>query len=282
MLEIVDLKQKLDPAAYKRRFAPLQDRLRQLQYLARDAEIPTIIVLEGWNGSGRGNIIKHLVSRLDPRLFRVYAGAPPTPMEQRYHFLQRYQTRLPNDGEMAMFDHAWYGRVLVERADKLVSKKEWRMAYEQINQFEHWLADDGQVLIKFWLHISKKEQKKRFKEFREDPLLRRKVTAEYRRQHRQYDKWIGIVEDMLQKTDTPHAPWTIVEANDMRVARVKVFQTVVDRLRHLLEKRKAKPAEVSRTVAAHEATKADRDRRAEEDSKLAKAQAKKEGLPLAA
>jgi polyphosphate kinase 2 (PPK2 family) len=280
MLEIADLNKKLEPAAYRRIFPKLQEKLRGLQYAVRDAEIATVIALEGWDGSGRGNIIKHLVSRLDPRLFRIYPGTPPSPLEQRHHFLWRYQVNLPNDGEIALFDHSWYGRVLVERMDKLVPKKDWREAYEQINQFERWLADDGQVLVKFWLHISKKEQKKRFKEFKQDPALAYKVTKEYKRHHKQYNKWVAAVEEMLQKTDSPHAPWTIVEAEDLRWARVKVFQTLIDRIEKALARRKAAPAAVSRTVAALEATKVKRARKAAADSALAKSQARKEGLPM--
>jgi AMP-polyphosphate phosphotransferase len=280
MLEIADLKKKLDPNGYHRQFPPLQEKLRVLQYAVRGAEVPTIIALEGWDGSGRGNIIKHLLSRLDPRLVRVYAGSPPSPLELRHHFLWRYQVRLPNDGEMAIFDHSWYGRVLVERADKLARKKEWRAAYEEINQFERWLTDDGQVLIKIWLHISKKEQKRRFAEFKKDPSLAWKVTAEYKRHHHEYDKWTKVVEEMLEKTDSPHAPWTVVAAEDLRAARVQVFQALTDRLQQALDRRTSKPAEVSRTVAAHHVTDPERAKRAVHDRQLAKSQARKEGLPL--
>ena len=280
MLEIVDLSEKLSQNVYRRRFPPLQEKLRLLQYAARDAEIPVVIVLEGWDGSGRGNIVKHLMSRLDPRLFHVHAGTPPSPLESRHHFLWRYQTRLPNDGHTTLYDHSWYGRVLVERADKLVPKKQWRAAYEEINQFEHWLADDGQVFVKFWLHISKKDQKQRFAAMKRDRQRAWKLTSEYKRHHRQYDKWLEIVEEMLQKTDTPHAPWTIVPANDMRLARVRVFQTLTDCLQRELDRRKAKPLDVSRTAAAQSASKADRSQRAGRGSKLAKALARKEGLPL--
>ena len=207
MLEVADLKRELDKAQYRRVFPQLQERLRKLQYEARDAEIPTVIALEGWDGSGRGNIIKHLVARLDPRLFRVYPGMAPNDLEQRFHFLWRYQVRLPNDGEMALFDHAWYGRVLVERCDQLVKKKQWQQAYGEINDFERWLAGDGQVLVKFWLHISKKEQRRRFKKFKKDPVLGWKVSGEYKRHHREYGQWTKAVEEMLEKTSTAHAPW---------------------------------------------------------------------------
>ncbi len=250
MLETVDLKKKLSKPAYTKTMPALQEKLRGLQYAAKDAEIPVIICLEGWDTAGKGQIIKKLTEKLDPRLFRVHPGSPPTALEQRYHFLWRYQTALPNDGEMVVFDHSWYGRVLVERCDKLVGKKEWKQSYEQINQFERWLADDGQVLLKFWMHISKAEQKKRFRACLNDAALKWKITKEYKRHHRQYEKWTDAVEEMLAKTDSPHAPWTVVEANDGRYARVKVFQTLVEKVEEALAKRQAAPSGVSRTAAA--------------------------------
>lgn len=280
MLEAVDLKKNLEPAAYQRVFPKLQEKLRGLQYALRDAELPTIIALEGWDGSGRGNIIKHLTQRLDPRLFRVYPGTQPSPLERRYHFLWRYQLNLPNDGEIALFDHSWYGRVLVERVDKLVSKKLWREAYEQIDQFERWLAEDNQVLVKFWLHISRKEQKKRFDAFEKDPQLAWKVTKEYWRHHRQYDKWVGAVEDMLARTDTPYAPWTIVQANDLRWARVRVFEVLIQRIEEAIAQRKAAPEAVSRTAAAHAATQAARETQAVTDTAMARKKAREAGMPL--
>ncbi len=269
MLEALDLSKKLSKTAYKRHMDGLQERLRQLQYAAQQAELPVVICLEGWDCSGRGRVIKKLMERLDPRLFRVYPGSAPTPLEQRYHFLWRYQAKLPNDGEMALFDHSWYGRVLVERCDRLVKKKVWRQAFDQINQFERWLADDGQVLIKLWMHISKKEQKKRFKETLRDRLLRWKITKEYKRHHRQYARWLEAVEEMLARTSTPHAPWTLIEATDPRWARVRVFETIVERVERELARRQKLPAVVSRTTAAAAATKDARAARAARDRELA-------------
>jgi polyphosphate kinase 2 (PPK2 family) len=249
--------------------------LRGLQYAVKEAEIPVVVCLEGWDCAGKGRVVNKLTEKLDPRLFRVYPGSAPSPLEQRYHFLWRYQVALPNDGSMAVFDHSWYGRVLVERCDKIAKKKVWRAAYEEINQFERWLTDDNQVLIKFWMHISKKEQKKRYRETLRDPLLRWKITKEYKRHHRQYNKWVTAVEEMLAKTDTPNAPWTVVEANDLRWARVRVFETIVNRIAKALANRKAAPAAVSRTAAAAVATKAARAERAERDHKLAVEEEKK-------
>ena len=275
MLETVNLKQKLPKPVYSKRMQELQEELRQLQYAAKDAEVPITICIEGWDTAGKGQTVKKLTERLDPRLYRVYPGTAPSELEQRYHFLWRYQVALPNDGEMAVFDHSWYGRVLVERVDKLTKKKQWRESYQQINEFERWLADDGHVLLKFFLHISKKEQKKRFREALKDPLMRWKITKEYKRHHRDYAKWVVAIEDMLAKTDTPHAPWTVIPANDLRFARVKFFETVVARIQDELERRKAMPALVSRTAAAKDATRAARAADAKHDAEIARAEEKK-------
>ncbi len=250
MLETCNLTKKLSKPAYSKTMAELQEKLRGLQYLAREAEIPVTICLEGWDAAGKGMVVKKLTEKLDPRMFRIIPGSPPTELEARYHFLWRYQMALPNDGEMVVFDHSWYGRVLVERVDKVIRKKLWRQAYEEITQFERWLADDGQVLMKFWMHISKSEQKKRFREALDDPALKWKITKEYRRHHRDYDKWTEAVEEMLAKTDSPYAPWTVVEANDLRYARVKVFQTITTRIEEAIAKRKSVPELISRTAAA--------------------------------
>jgi polyphosphate kinase 2 (PPK2 family) len=275
MLDSLDLKKSLSKPAYKKEMAALQARLRGLQYEAREAEIPVIICLEGWDSAGKGAVIKKLTERLDPRLFRVHPGRAPSRNERRYHFLWRYQIALPNDGEMTIFDHSWYGRVLVERCDKLVKKKVWREAYQQINEFERWLVDDGQVLVKFWLHISKKEQRRRFQACWKDPLRRWKITKEYEQHHEQYKRWVVAVEEMLAKTNTPHAPWTVVEAEDTRWARVKVFETLVERIDQALERRRANPAEVSRTAAARVATKSAREAKAAQDSQRAREEEQK-------
>ncbi len=278
MLETVDLKKKMSKPAYAKGMATLQEKLRGLQYATKDAEVPIVICLEGWDTAGKGQIIKKLTEKLDPRMFRVHPGSPPSALEKRYHFLWRYQTALPNDGEMVVFDHSWYGRVLVERCDKLCGKKEWREAYEQINQFERWLADDGVVLLKFWMHISKAEQKKRFRACLKDPTLKWKITKEYKRHHKQYDKWTEAVEEMLAKTDSPHAPWTVVEANDIRWARMKVFQTLVEKIEEALAKRKAVPTAISRAAVAQPAMKALRaELKEQEDAAMegVKAEAKK-------
>src|SRR5437879_12437215 len=140
MLGKIDLKKKLSRAAYCRSMLELQGKLAGLQYAARGAGVAIVICREGWDTAGKGHVIKKLTEKLDPRLLRAYPGRPPTPLEQRYHFLWRYQVVLPDYGEMAVFDHSWYGRVRVERCDKLVKKRVWRTAYPHIHECERWVA----------------------------------------------------------------------------------------------------------------------------------------------
>lgn len=236
MLDTINLKKSLSKSAYQKAMPDLQERLRKLQYTARAANLTTVICLEGWDAAGKGAITRKLAQKLDPRLFRVHAGTPPTPLELRYHFLHRYQDNLPNYGEMALFVHAWYRRVLDDRCDKLVKKVEWRDAYQQINEFERWLSDDGQLVVKFWMHISKKKQKQRFEKYLDDPNLAWRVTKDYRHHHRDYGRWLDAVEEMLAKTETNHAPWTVVEANDQRWASVRIFEVLTQRMQEQLDR----------------------------------------------
>ncbi len=280
MLEAVDLRRSLSKTRYQRVFPPLQERLRQLQYQLLAAEIPTIIVLEGWDAAGKGSIIGRLTERLDPRAFRAHAGAPPSELERRYHWLWRYQIRLPEDGQIALYDHSWYGRVLVERVEGYVKKKVWRQAFDQINQFERWLADDGQVLVKLFFHIAPDEQRRRLKAAEKDPRERWRVEKEDWRRNRHYDEWIPAIEEMLARTDTPHAPWTVVEATDARWTRVRVFETLVRSMEEALKRRQQAPASVSRTRLAREATRQAREQRAQDDLARTRSVAAEAGLPL--
>lgn len=280
MLETVDLDRGLSKDEYQQVFPDLQERLRRLQYQLLEAEVPMIIVFEGWDAAGKGTTIRHLTERLDPRAFRAWPGSPPSELEQRYHFLWRYQVRLPEDGHMALFDHSWYGRVLVDRVEKWVKPRHWRTSYPEINELERWLTDDGQVLVKFWFHISQEEQRRRLKKMQKDPAARWQLQKEDWRRNRRYDEWLAAVEDMLSLTDTPHAPWTIVEATDERWTRVKVFRTLVERMEDALRHREAAPAAVSRTHLAKEATKEDRERREKEQIQRVRVVANEAGLPV--
>ncbi len=191
---------------------------------------PVCVVFEGWDASGKGGAIKRLVSQLDPRHVRVVQFAAPTPDQKRHHFLWRFGTVLPGWGGMAVFDRSWYGRVLTERVEGYATEEQWTRAYAEINGFERSLADEGLVLIKFWLHISDKEQLKRFKSRESDPLKVWKLGEEDWRNRGRREEYAEAVEEMIDRTDRPWAPWHLIEGNSKRYARVKVIETVIERI----------------------------------------------------
>lgn len=280
MLETVDLDAALSRDEYESVFPPLQEKLRQLQYALLEAEIPTVVVFEGWDTAGKGTVIQRLTRKLDPRAFRAWPGTPPSELEQRHHFLWRHQLRLPEDGHMALFDHSWYGRVLVDRMEKWARRSEWEEAYAHINEFERWLVDDGQVLVKLWFHISRKEQRRRLRRMEKDRAERWKVEKEDWRRNRRYEDWSAAVEEMLARTSAPSSPWTLVEATDARWTRVKVFRALVENMQAALDRRQHAPAAVSRTHMAEKATRGVRAQRAEKDLARARTVAKDAGMPL--
>ena len=237
MLEKVDLTKSLSKQEYKERLAYLRNRLYDLQKACWDAGIPSVIVFEGWDAAGKGTSINLLTQRLDPRGFKLYPIQAPRTFEKHLPWLWRFWQKLPNYGQMAIFDRSWYGRVLVERMEGLTPETEWRRAYQDIVDFERTIADDGYVICKFFLHISKKEQKKRFKKLEQDPLESWHVQPEDWEHHHKYDEYLVAYEEMLERTETEWASWTIVEATDRYWARDKIFETITHRLEETLQKR---------------------------------------------
>jgi len=237
MLEKIDLTRKLSKQEYKSLIPRLQRRLYDLEKACWDARISSIIVFEGWDAAGKGTSINLLTSRLDPRGFKLYPIQAPRTFETHLPWLWRFWQKLPNYGEMAIFDRSWYGRVLVERVEGLTPAEEWSKGYRDIVDFERTLTDDGYVIIKFWLHISKKEQKQRFKILEKDPLKSWHVQPEDWEHYLKYGEYLVAVEEMLERTDTEWGPWTIVEATDKRWARVKIFQTLIQPLEETLKER---------------------------------------------
>jgi polyphosphate kinase 2 (PPK2 family) len=237
MLEKVDLSVKLPREEYQRWMPRLQRRLYDLEKACWDAKMPSIIVFEGWDAAGKGTSINKLTSRLDPRGFKLYPIREARTFEKHLPWLWRFWLKTPNYGEMAIFDRSWYGRVLVERVEGLTPVQEWRKGYRDIVDFERALADDGYVIIKFWLHIDKKEQKRRFRRLEKDPLKSWHVQPEDWEHHRKYNAYLLAIEEMLERTDTEWGPWTIVEATDRRWARAKIFQTIIRHLEEALKDR---------------------------------------------
>jgi polyphosphate kinase 2 (PPK2 family) len=237
MLEKVDLTRKLPKREYKKLVPRLQRRLYDLEKASWDAKIPSVIVFEGWDAAGKGTSINLLTSRLDPRGFKLHPIQAARTFETHLPWLWRFWQKLPNYGEMAIYDRSWYGRVLVERVEGLTAEAEWRKGYRDIVDFERAIADDGYVVIKFWLHISQQEQRRRFKMLEKDPLKAWHVQSEDWEHHRKYNEYLLAVEEMLERTDTEWGPWTIVEATDRRWARVKIFETIIRRLEEAISER---------------------------------------------
>lgn len=236
-LETYDLTQRLTRQEEEQRLSVAQDRLLLLRLLAGgiyDASgklgPPLCVVFEGWDASGKGGAITRLVQPLDPRHVRVVSIAAPTYDEKRHHFLNRFWQQLPGWGGMTVLDRSWYGRVLVERVEGFATEEQWRRAYEEINSFERTLAAEGMVIVKFWMHISDAEQLKRFESRSKEPLKRWKLTEEDWRNRARRSEYEEAVNAMLERTDTTVAPWTVIEGDDKRFARVKVLETVIGRL----------------------------------------------------
>ncbi len=191
---------------------------------------PICIVFEGWDAAGKGGAIKRLVEHLDPRHVRVSQFGAPTPDELRHHFLWRFWPSLPGWGGMAIFDRSWYGRVLVERVESLATEKQWRRAYDEINNFEHSLAEEGMVLVKFWLHVSHHEQLARFEARSRDPLKSWKLTDEDWRNREKRPEYEEAVNEMLFRTHRDLAPWDVISAEHKRFGRVAVITTAIKRI----------------------------------------------------
>ncbi len=235
MLSTIDMTVALDDETYKKELVLNQVALTQLGYQVYVQQRPVVIIFEGWDAAGKGGAIKRITEKLDPRGYSVYPIAAPAGEDKTHHYLYRFWRRLPEAGQIAIFDRSWYGRVMVERMEKLISKKDWEVAYRDIVDFERNLADDGALIIKFFLHISKKEQRKRFEKLTADPLNAWRVTAEDWNNHRRYEKWLQVYEEMLERTETEWGPWTIVEATDRNHTNLKVYETIIQALEERLQ-----------------------------------------------
>jgi polyphosphate kinase 2 (PPK2 family) len=246
-LDEVDLSLSIDKKEGEKRLKRAQERMTQLRLTLGgqlgDGKLgpPVLVVFEGWDASGKGGAIKRLVTPLDPRHVRVSQFAAPTHDEKRHHYLWRFWPKLPGWGGMAVFDRSWYGRVLVERVEGFASKDEWRRAYGEIRDFERSLALEGTIIVKFWLHVSSKEQLKRFESRRDDPLRSWKLTDEDWRNRKKRRSYVKAVEQMLDETDRPEAPWSVIPGDSKPYARLAVVEAVIARIEEGMRARGFKP-----------------------------------------
>jgi AMP-polyphosphate phosphotransferase len=214
-----------DEAAYKAEIERLHLRALTVQQHLHRHKRNAVVVFEGWDAAGKGGAIRRLCTTLDPRGYAVHAVGPPSEDELEHHYLWRFWRDLPGQGQLAIFDRSWYGRVLVERVDQLTPKHIWQRAYDEINEFEKLLVNDGTPVVKFYLHISKHEQAKRFEERKDNPLKSWKLTHADWKAHEQYAAYYEAVNDMLARTHTAISPWTVVSANRKWHARLQVMET---------------------------------------------------------
>jgi len=231
LLDKLDQNNSLEQDEYKRQLKKYQLEILNHQLVLRERKNSIIIVMEGPDAAGKGGAIKRLVERLDPRLVRVYSIIKPTLEEISHHYLWRFWTKLPAHGEMTIYDRSWYGRVLVERVEGFCKEQEWKRAYREINEFERLLVDDGNIIVKMFLHISKDQQLERFKRREADPYKHWKISEEDWRNRRKWNEHNEAAAEMFEKTSTEVAPWTIVPANYKWYARVQVAKTVAERLK---------------------------------------------------
>ncbi|MBP3543286.1 MAG: polyphosphate:AMP phosphotransferase [Lachnospiraceae bacterium] len=238
VLSGVDLSKTLSDKEYKKKLDALQEKLELLHSELYRLRIPVVICFEGWDAAGKGGAIKRLTSHMDPRGYQVNPTSSPNDTEKAHHYLWRFWNNMPKAGHIAIFDRTWYGRVMVERIEGFCTTEEWKRAYQEINEMEEHLTSSGCVVLKFWLHIDKDEQEKRFKERMENPAKQWKITDEDWRNREKWDEYEKAVDEMLVRTSTTYAPWEIVEANSKYYARVKVLETVVKAMEREIDKRR--------------------------------------------
>jgi polyphosphate kinase 2 (PPK2 family) len=237
VLSGLEMDKQLERDEYEEHLPILQAELHHLHMRAKDKGIASILVFEGPDGAGKGGAIRRICTALSPRNYQVHGVAKPTEEELAQHYLWRFWRKVPRDGSIAIFDRSWYGRVLVERVEGFAREDEWRRAYAEINDFEQQFNEHGIVLTKFWMHITKEEQYKRFKRREKTPHKRWKLTEEDWRNREKWAQYEQAVHDMVQYTSTPNARWTLVEGNDKRYARIAVLKHFCENLRKAVEAR---------------------------------------------
>ncbi len=236
LLSDVKFKAPMDRAEYKQTLKLRQERIHEIVHEIHSSKIPVVMVYCGWDAAGKGGCIKRLVQGIDPRAYRVTPIGVPTQDELNQHYLWRFWKQIPKRGRIEIFDRSWYGRVLVERVEGLCSNEEWQRAYREINEMEAQLADYGTLVIKFWLHIDKDIQKERFEARMANPLKRWKITDEDWRNRKKWDFYAEAVNEMIMKTDKPHAPWNIVSSACKMRARIKTIDITIKRMEQALKK----------------------------------------------
>ena len=230
LLDDLDQAETVEADIYKKKLKEYQLSLLNLQLRLSKTKHSVIMVFEGPDAAGKGGSIKRVTEKLDPRMYRVYSVIKPTTEEYQHHYLWRFWNKLPQHGQITIFDRSWYGRLLVERVEGFAREEEWKRAYREINDLEQTLHDDGAIIFKFYIHISKDEQLDRFKRREADPYKHWKISDEDWRNRHKWNEHNLAAEEMFEKTSTNHAPWVVIPGNYKWAARLKVLKTITRRL----------------------------------------------------
>lgn len=220
---------------YKEQLSKLQKKIEKLHGELYRRRIPVVLGFEGWDAGGKGGAIKRLTEKMDPRGYVVHPTASPNDIEKAHHYLWRFWVDMPKAGHVTIFDRTWYGRVMVERIEGFCTKAEWQRAYKEINDMERDLTDAGAIVLKFWMHIDKNEQERRFKARQENPEKQWKITDEDWRNREKWELYEEAVNEMILRTSTKNAPWIVVEGNCKYYARIKVLKTVIEAIEERLK-----------------------------------------------
>jgi polyphosphate:AMP phosphotransferase len=238
VLSMLEMSQTITKSDYQKELIKLQGQLNQLHRQAMEKKISTIMVFEGPDAAGKGGAIRRMTAAMEARNYRVLPFAAPTDEERAQHYLWRFWRHLSRAGRVTIFDRSWYGRVLVERVEGFASDDEWQRAYGEINDFEQQLTEHGIILLKFWVHINTDEQLERFKAREETPHKRWKLTDEDWRNREKWGDYENAAHEMVQHTSTLNAPWTLIEGNDKKFARIKVLRVACETMERALGKKK--------------------------------------------
>ena len=235
VLDSLNLSLNLEKEDYKKQLAYYQGKLNKLGRIAHEQKRSCVLVFEGWDAGGKGGAIRRITHAIDARNTRVISIAAPTDEENNHHYLWRFWRHIPRAGKVTIYDRSWYGRVLVERVEGFAAENEWHRAYSEIVNFEEALTGHGVLVLKFWLHIDKDEQLRRFKEREKISYKQHKITEEDYRNRERWDQYQLAVNEMVMRTSTRAAPWVLVEGNDKYFARVKILKTLCEKLEKILE-----------------------------------------------
>jgi polyphosphate kinase 2 (PPK2 family) len=237
-LEHLDYTARLDGKEYDEQLAAWQSRLAGLVRHDKFKTRSLILAFEGQDAAGKGGAIRRVTHALDARQYHIHPISAPSDAELAHPYLWRFWRSLPLPGRVSVFDRSWYGRVLVERVEKLIAPQDWQRAYSEINQFEAQLSNHGAIIVKFWLAVTADEQLRRFHEREESPFKNFKITPDDWRNRKKWHNYVQAADEMLARTDTPQAPWHVLSANDKQHARVAVLRHIVETLEKALGKDK--------------------------------------------